>query len=218
VTSSREAPALRPPAGDLTGFPVRRTASSTVLHRCHLARREPWWFASGGGRFDLPVPRGTCYLATSALAAVRERLGPVLAARRAVPAAALEGVVVSRLPVGLPGAGGVVRLANLRAAAAADFGVTRELESMTPYAVPASWAVALDGAGFDGIWYGPRFSPGPASAVALFGPAGLDGRRPVDPAPVDVREVRGVPTLVSPPRRRDLKVIEPPKGRVSRSR
>lgn len=188
------------------------------MHRAHLAARGPWWFASGGGRFDLPTPRGTCYLATSALTAVRERLGPVLAARRAVPAAALDDVVVSRLALGPPTSGTPLRLANLRATGAADFGVTRELESMTPYAVPCSWAAAFDVAGFDGLWYGPRFSPGRASAVALFGAAGADAGRVVDPHPIPAREVRGVPTLVAPPRRRELKVIEPPKGHVSRSR
>ncbi len=111
-----------------------------------------------------------------------------------------------------------MRLANLRVSAAADFGVTRELESMTPYDVPARWAAAFDAAGFDGIWYGPRFSPGSASAVALFGAAGEDPHRDVDPQPVPAGRVRGVPATVDPPRRRDLKVIEPPKGRVSRSR
>ena len=221
MSSARDVPAQRPPAGDLTeltDFPVRRLAPTTVLHRAHRADRGPWWFSSGGGRFDLPAPRGTCYLATSALVAVRERLGPVLAAARRLPVGALDGVVVSRLVAGQPGQGGALRLANARVEAAANFGVTRELESMTPYDVPVRWAVAFDALGLDGVWYGPRFSPGAASALALFGAGGADARRAVDPAPVPAAEVRGVPAVVEPPRRRDLKVIEPPKGPVSRSR
>jgi hypothetical protein len=218
VSTPRQSTAQQPPRGDLTGFPLRRTAPGTMLHRAHQARRGPWWFASAGGRFDLAQPRGTCYLASSALVAVRERLGPVLAARESLPATVLEGVVVSRLAVGVPGERAPLRLANLRVSAAAGFGVTRELESMTPYDVPVRWARAFDDLGLDGIWYGPRFSPGAASAVALFGAAGEDPRRPVDPQPVPAAEVRGVPVAVGVPRRRDLKVIEPPRGGVSRSR
>lgn len=213
MTSSREVSAQRPPdtrAGALTGFPVYRLRSTTVVHRAHLAANSPWWFSSSGGRFDLAEPRGTCYLATTALAAVRERLGPVLAARRTVPASTLDGVVVSALRCCAADAPSSVRLADLRAAAAADFGVTRELESMTPYDVPLAWAAAFDAAGVDGVRYGPRFSPGPASALAIFGHAGVDERRPVDPEPVPATAVPGVPTSVDVPRRRDLAVIAPP--------
>ena len=216
--SGRDVPAQQPPPDDLSGFPARRLAPGTAVYRAHLARRSPWWFSSGGGRFDLSAPRGTCYLASSALVAVRERLGPVLAARAALPVSALEGVVVSRLSLERDGARAPLRLANVRVAAAADYGVTRELESMTPYDVPSRWAVAFDAAGFDGVWYGPRFSPGAAGAVAVFGPAGQDDARTVDPAPLAATQVPGVPAVVEPPRRRDLKVIEPPRGRVSRSR
>lgn len=218
----RDVTAQQPPPADLTGFPARRLASGATVFRAHLARRSPWWFSSGGGRFDLPAPRGTCYLASSALVAVRERLGPVLAARAVVPAGALDGVVVSRLATARVRDAGderaSLRLANVRVAGAADFGVTRELESMTPYDVPVRWAVGFDAAGFDGVWYGPRFSPGAAGAIAVFGAAGQDDGRALDPAPVPAREVPGLPTVVDPPRRRDLKVIEPPRGRVSRSR
>lgn len=37
----------------------------------------PWWFGSSlAGRFDLPEPHGTCYLAADPLAALLEVLGP----------------------------------------------------------------------------------------------------------------------------------------------
>lgn len=184
------------------------------MHRAHLAANGPWWFGSQGGRFDLDRPRGTCYLATSAIAAVRERLGPVLARRATLPATVLDGVVVSRLRVGADaGAGGGTgaRLANLRSSRAALFAVTRELESMTPYDVPRAWARAFHGLGLDGIRYGPRFSPGGASAVALFGFAGEDRSRPVDPDPLPAASLTRSPTLVRIPRRGDLSVIEPPR-------
>ncbi len=219
MTPVRDVPAQQGPPPELTGFPVLRTPPTLVLHRAHQSSRGPWWFASGGGRFDLSAPRGTCYLASSPLAAVRERLGPVLAARSALPASTLEGVVVSRLTVGRATDAGPTSWANLRVAGAARFGVTRELESMTPYDVPQQWARAFDAEGLDGVRYGPRFSPGAASAHALFGRAGEDSRRAVDPAPRAAADVEGAPVSVEVPRRRDLKVINPP-GRppVSRSR
>lgn len=169
--------------------------------------------AARGGRFDLPAPKGTCYLASTTAAALRERLGPVLAGRATLPATVLADVVVSRLTVGLPESGGRVRWANLRVAAAARFGVTRELESMTPYEVPVQWARAFGDAGLDGVRYGPRFSPGSASAYALFGDAGEDRRRLPDPQPVPATAVAGAPDALAVPRRRDLKVIAPPRRR-----
>ncbi|MGI8415131.1 MAG: RES domain-containing protein [Nakamurella sp.] len=46
------------------------------LVRAHHLANSPWWFAHDGeGRFDLPAPYGTCYLASHPAAAVRERLG-----------------------------------------------------------------------------------------------------------------------------------------------
>ena len=42
-------------------------------------------------------PRGTCYLASSAVVAVRERLGTVLGGQPVVPASLLDDVVVSTL-------------------------------------------------------------------------------------------------------------------------
>lgn len=215
---ARERPAQQGPPADLAGFPVSRATAQTRLHRAHDRDRGPWWFSSdGAGRFDLPAPRGSCYLASTALAAVRERLGPVLAARATLPASALEHVVVSRLRPATDGR--PLRLANLRVSAAGSYGVTRELESMTPYALPRRWAVALADHGLDGVRYGPRFTPGSASAVALFGPAGTDPTRAVDPHPVAAAAVAGAPMSVALPRRRDLKVISPPgRGRVSRPR
>ena len=84
---TREVVAQQPPSVPLDGFPTRRITPGQTLQRAHTVAYGPWWFGSDGvGRFDLPAPRGTCYLADSAVVAVRERLGIVLGGRPVVPA------------------------------------------------------------------------------------------------------------------------------------
>ena len=183
----------------------RRVPAGRELFRAHVAGRGPWWFGSdGSGRFDLAAPRGTCYAADSALVAVRERLGPVLGAVPRVPAALLAGAVVTRLPLPAP-----ARLASLRSSRAAGYGVLRELQVMTPYVVPQAWARAFDAAGYGGLSYGPRFTPGRAGAVALFGPAG-EADHPVGQA-VAAASVPGAPVAIEPPRLAQLGVVRPPR-------
>lgn len=210
--SSREQVAQAGPPPSLAGFPVHELRPTTALFRAHRADRGPWWFGSdGSGRFDLPAPRGACYVALDPASAVRERVGPVLAAARAVPESLLEDVVVSR--VALPAARDV---ADLQSRAAGEYGVTRELETMVPYAVPQAWARALDRAGHQGVRYGPRFTPGDCSAVALFDDAGARDWA-VDDAPAPAAQVPGGPAIVPTPRRADLTVVRPPRTRVPRT-
>lgn len=203
----RQRVAQRSPAVPLDGFPTHRLTAGTACFRAHRRDLGPWWFASdGGGRFDLPAPRGTCYLADDPLVALRERLGPVLGEAGALPVSLLEATLVSRLPA--PGA----RLADLRSRGAADFGVTRELEVMVPYDVPQRWAAAFDVAGLEGVRYGPRLTPGDATSYAVFGPAGTaDG--PTDPDAVVGAEVPGAPRGLTRPRRDELTVVRPPRTR-----
>ncbi|QHE73892.1 hypothetical protein GFS60_07563 (plasmid) [Rhodococcus sp. WAY2] len=74
-------------------------------------------------------------------------------------------------------------LADTCADAAAAFGLTRELCSMTPYDVPRAWAAAAFDVEFDGIRYRTRFTTGQAAnAAAVVGPAG-EVSWPVDPRP-----------------------------------
>ena len=209
--SDRERTAQGPPPTSLAGFPAYRIRSDVDLFRAHGADRGPWWFGNdGAGRFDLRAPRGTCYLALDPLSALRERLGPVLGGSQAVPASLLDAAVVSGL-----------RLVETRDVAdvqdrgAADYGVTRELESMVPYAVPQAWARAFDAVGCGGVRYGPRFTPGESSAVALFDDEGLQDW-PVDPDPVPAQQVPGAPTVLPTPRRADLTVVRPPRTRTTR--
>ena len=206
---NREVVAQQPPSVPLDGFPTRRLTPGDALRRAHTAAHGPWWFGSrGDGRFDLPHPRGTCYLASSSVVALRERLGVVLGARPVVPASLLENVVVSTLH--LPHDQDV---ADLESQEATRFGVTRELETMVPYAVPQAWARAFDAAGIGGVTYGPRFTTGDAVSYAIFGPAGAVDW-PVDPEPVAAVEVPGAPVPVEPPRRWDLTVVRPPRTRT----
>jgi hypothetical protein len=211
--AERERSAQRGPVGSLDRFPTHRVTTDRDLYRAHRVDRGPWWFGhDGGGRFDLPAPAGTCYTAYDPVSAVRERLGPVLADRTVLPESALEDAVVSRLRVPEP-----VEVADLQSRRAADFGATRELETMVPYAVPQEWARELAAAGHEGVRYGPRFTPGDASAVALFGEAGQRDW-PVDPAPVTAAAVPGIPVLVPTPRRADLSVVRPPRTRTTPAR
>ena len=137
----------------------------------HRARRSAWWFSSdGSGRFDLPIPYGTCYLAEDALAAFLETTRGLtilsedfLSGRR---------LFTSELASQL-------RLADLTAAAAYGYGVTGELSSTSDYMYPQAWARALHAAGFHGIRYHVRHDPrSDLVAVAWFGRAGRFSRPP----------------------------------------
>jgi hypothetical protein len=184
----------------------------TGLFRAHSIHRGAWWFGSdGSGRFDLPAPRGTCYLALDPESAVRERLGPVLGGRVELPESTLADVVVSSLTLPRD-----VSVADVQSRRAAAYGVTRELETMVPYTVPQAWARALAQARFDGVRYGPRFTPGQASALALFGEAGEAGWSQ-DPTPLPAQEVVADLRLWSTPRRADLTVVKPPRTRAVRA-
>lgn len=205
---SRQRLFQKPPPATLDGFPVRDLGVDVDLFRCHRASRGPWWFSGlGHGRFDLVPPRGTCYLGLDEVAAVREAVGPELVEFGCITADFASARRVSRVRVPKPR-----RLADLTASEAADFGVTRELCSMTPYDVPQRWATAL-AAHAGGIRYEPRFSTAPdAVAVALFGEMGDPGWPVSERASVGLGvvarrvgiEVRRAPssvTVVQPPMR-----------------
>lgn len=147
--------------GDLEGFPT--AAVPVRVERVCRAEHGTWYFsADGSGRFDVQ-PEGTCYFATDEYAALREasRLGPVSTAwvgdrelRTVAPPAA--------------------RLAHTAHPDAGRFGVTNELVTAVPYAVPQRWAAAFRDLGVDGIQHLLRHDQrGLASGVSLFGKPGL---------------------------------------------
>lgn len=209
MTQPREHVAQQAPraGGDLSRFPKRMLKDGVAWFRQHAAAAGPWWFSSNGaGRFDLPAPRGTCYLASSAHAAVQERVGPDLAAHGLVPSSLLEGRVVSRLRLPRP-----VVAANIDAADAIRHGVTRELAVMVPYEIPQKWAAALATAGFDGIIAGLRFTPGRPVGLSIFGKAGERTRWARDAKPTLAAAVARQMGLrvVEPPRADELTVVAP---------
>lgn len=139
------------------------------------ADRGCWWFSSHvppgavEGRFDLPSPYGTCYFADDVEAAVRERLGPVWGSHDFLSSGALVGTTVSIAPL--------IRyvsddmIADTDTTAAAPY-VTRELSTTADYDLTQCHAKAFADAGFAGILYAPRFTPGRVQALALFGRKG----------------------------------------------
>lgn len=135
------------PGRNLSAFPRRRLTKGRLLWR--FARRRnpeaPWWFASvpadleaDSGRFDLPAPQGTCYLALDQLTCILELIGPEWFTGGVVSDAfiTIRRLYAYELPAG-------VTLANLTGAGLADFRVSSELASMADYAVPQAWAQAL---------------------------------------------------------------------------
>lgn len=174
----RDRLALGEPPDDLTGFPSAQ-ARQGPWFRTHPERpgrdRGCSWFTSHAsgvtpdGRFDLLMPNGTCYLADSAEAAVRERASRYSAARTWVPANAVDGVLVSSVATLHTGRR---PLADSTHASAAAMGTTRELSVATGYGLTSRWAQALFRDGFAGLLYQPRFSTGSEVAAALFGAEG----------------------------------------------
>lgn len=167
---TRQKRSLRRPAvdEDFTGFPRFALRPQRTLWRVVRDGHGPFWFSSSmQGRFDLPAPEGTCYLAGDDLTALLEVLGPGLLAGGLVPTSMLRGRCLRRL-----GVARALGLAHTRSRRAARW-VTAEIASITPYAIPQLWARAFRRAGFEGVWYSARHVPSPrACAAALFGTAG----------------------------------------------
>lgn len=108
-------PLGEPPAaaGSLSDHPLRPLAGTELVRvwRRHLpngaVRPLPWWFAPApadpytGGRFDLPAPAGTCYLAETVAGAVLEALQVHLSNLPEAELAA-RGAVRTQVPPGMP--------------------------------------------------------------------------------------------------------------------
>lgn len=213
--------ALRPPdetAHDFKKFPKKTYRAGTIVWRQHNDRphdadRGAWYFAShpdgvvGEGRFDLTVPDGTCYLATTARGAVNECIRPEYFHRGWVDADLVNGRILSALPLMTD-----VSAANMTSTRAADFRVTNEVHSTGAYATTQAWAHTLHDAGHGGVHYELRFSTGTARGLALFGEAGAPKRKPAgDPDPADLRTVVeefGI-DVVDPPAIASVHVVTP---------
>lgn len=157
---------LAGPPPNLEGFPVVALNLGATFYRIHRAGNGPWWFSSKGMRFDLPAPRGTCYLAEQEVGAFvevfQEWVGAILP-RLEVEARALSTL---RLPE-------TVSLADCTNPRALGFGVTSEIHSTPDRELTKRWALAFADAGYAGIRYFVRHDPSQRHiAVALFGSAG----------------------------------------------
>ena len=96
------------PGSNLSLIPSVEYEKGSEFFRAHSQQYGPWYFSSSmQGRFDLPEPQGTCYLATNPGAAVREVIGDRLSQSGRLPQSLAEGKVISRLPLPLSDAGAV---------------------------------------------------------------------------------------------------------------
>ena len=206
-SGGREEIALaRPSNARLAGFPRFILKTSKKLFRAYKSTNGPWWFsANGTGRFDVTGDKGTCYLADSAAAALREALGAPLVTAGVIDLAELDDRVISNLRVQTP-----LSLADTTSPMAANHGITKEVSTTVPYAVPQAWAKAWAGAGMHGVRYAGRFSTAPKDrCYALFGPAGASPGS-VDPAPRPaawVAEKAGIRIVQRPA---SVTIVQPP--------
>lgn len=140
------------------------------MYRVGRKGRDPWWFTNtGAGRFDLPAPQGTCYLATTPETALAETVEGAGGDR--VFAVSTAFVAARRLHrLALPRR---LRLASTTSGRALGFGVTREIAAVVPYELPQAWARAWHDHGLDGVWYWPsRDMRARPRSIGLFGVAG----------------------------------------------
>jgi hypothetical protein len=120
------------------------------------------------GRFDLPEPQGTCYLATDEVTALLEVLGPDLESG-AVSSEHLQRRCLRKLRLPREQS-----LSDLTSREAVRFGMTAEISTIVPYERPQAWAARLRAGGSPGVVYWARHDPSRREAVALFG---LHGER-----------------------------------------
>lgn len=164
----RDEVALRPPreGTDYSQFPVRTVGAGLRWFRAYrdAPGRKAWFFSSiGWGRFDVASPNGTCYVANTPEVAVREVIGPDLAASGMVNAEFLQDRTISEVTLPYD-----VQAAKLTSKQCLSFGVTAELGIAARYALSQAWAEVLLEAGFGGLWYQPRFSGAKGRALAIF--------------------------------------------------
>jgi hypothetical protein len=170
VSRDRQTPSLVPPPDDpvaLRLFPSRWLDPEAALFRVVRKGKGPWWFGNSmTGRFDLPAPHGTCYLASDPLAALLELLGADRE-RWIVSREFLQERRLRELPVPRE-----LSIADLTAREASGFGITAEIGTLVPYDLPQAWAARLHEVRFDGLVYWLRHDPSRAEGWAFFGPQG----------------------------------------------
>ncbi|MCQ9388629.1 RES domain-containing protein [Brevibacterium sp. 50QC2O2] len=179
----RDRVTLQAPSVSLDGFLSKYVRKGTRWHRAHRRTLGAWFYASGmEGRFDLPAPDGTCYVANTAEVAARELIGPDFIEQGIVSDSFLDDRVVSQII--LPTEANCAKTTDKDAF---KFRLSNEISSTADYELTQGWAKSFRAAGFTGIWYQPRYSPDKGRALALFGPGGV-----MDVECLDRRELREV--------------------------
>lgn len=158
---------------------MHRIGPGQTLARIHRADRHPGFYSSdGSGRFDLPAPRGTCYLGEEPLASFVEVFREATVVAESLLATKALSVVGVRAEIAL---------ADVTHPRSRRFGITGEIHTSTAYEMTQAWATAFARAGLDGIRYRVRHDPAQdLVGVALFGPAGEheEKLRPVQTSPI----------------------------------
>lgn len=147
--------------------------------RIHGALNGPWWFSSSDspvrqeqeiGRFDLPAPYGTCYLADDLSAASAESLRQSdvtpIQAQAAANKRALSQMSLDRYYN--------TRVADFTAPSVSQYGAPTCIAALDR-ADARPWALAAHRGGFQGILYCLREDPKHRRALALFHDAGEHG-------------------------------------------
>lgn len=166
MSRNRQTSTLRRPPDEpsaLKDFPTESLRSDRPLYRVVKQGNGPWWFGSSlEGRFDLPEPDGTCYLAADELAALLELIAPDREGG-AVSSEFLKIRLIRELRVPR-----TFFLSDFTARRASGFGITAEIGTSTPYDLPQSWAARLHQAGSNGVVYWLRHDPSRTEGFALF--------------------------------------------------
>lgn len=149
--TDRQRLSLKEPPADVSELEVGPAFVLAGLVRC--ARRtfaSPWFFSNDGqGRFDLGPPKGTCYLASDEVGAVREALGPGFEPGAVVAEAWFD----ARWSWSIDGtADGWTRgICDLLSDAWSHLGLTNEVFTVSRYEGPRRWATAFHAAAWDGL-------------------------------------------------------------------
>jgi hypothetical protein len=171
---------LPAPLDDLPELPSTKLGAKP-LWRIHAADVAPWFFDIGpDGRFNL-AESGACYLAEEPTGAFVEKFGRLLRPGGVIPEPLVDAQRLSRLR---PPKANVVDLTDPTVLGL--IGLTAEIHSTSDYNLTQGWALALQGAGYDGIRYKARHDPrGELVSIALFG-SGKPPRSAVKRTPVPV--------------------------------
>jgi RES domain len=162
------------PPSNLEGFPS--VEPPAALHRLSI-NENPWYFstatATDGGRFDLPIPHGTCYWADTLEGALGEKFLRV--PRNSVTVEELQALYHHKVKPNLQDI-----FADLTSKLSRRFGLNGEASISLDYAATRQWAVALHSAGFRGLRYVLRSDPSLKNlGFAIFSRMGASKRAPI---------------------------------------